>query len=129
MPSYKHTKHEGRYLCHEEKKFKWKQTWKYHNMNHYEYISLEIVYNGMNIKRVKKNLFVSSLFSLQAVSSFISTLFKNVWFSSRKGENVLQKFSMSLLISLDIPPMTFINFFLSGARFIAPINAVLANQP
>lgn len=43
---------------------------------------------------------------------------KNLWFSSRNGEKFVQKASMSAFISL-LPDITSMNFFLSGASFIA----------
>jgi len=45
-------------------------------------------------------------------------LTRNLWFSASKGENVEQNFSMSALM-LPEPLMISMNFFLSGASFMA----------
>lgn len=46
---------------------------------------------------------------------------KNLWFSCRRGAKDVQNFSMSELISPD-PPITSMNFFLSGESFMATCN-------
>ena len=48
-------------------------------------------------------------------------LTKNLWFSWRRGGKEVQNFSMSALMSPD-PPITSMNFFLSGASFMAICN-------
>ena len=48
-------------------------------------------------------------------------LTRNLWFSARRGAKVVQNFSMSALMSPD-PLITSMNFFRSGASFIATCN-------
>ncbi|MFS7902491.1 hypothetical protein Hanom_Chr01g00011931 [Helianthus anomalus] len=51
-------------------------------------------------------------------------LTKNLWFSCRIGVNVAQNFSISELMS-PFPATTSMNFFLSGASFIATYESSL----
>lgn len=61
-------------------------------------------------------------FSFISLISFIARDHtRNLWFSSRNGEKVVQNFSISQLTS-PVPPTTSRNFFLSGASFIATCN-------